>query len=156
MDSHVHDTDGEQPGLNAFGKLVTKFLQYGSNASNNLQNTFTSLTPKQWLRLIAIVGGYMLLRPYLMKWGIKSAVKNLEEEDAREKEKATITPNELRGAYEQIEEQDQEDLGDGTSTDWGSKARVRQRTVLKQMLEAEERKRQQEDSDEDIKEYLED
>mgnify|MGYP005989405237 CR=1 FL=1 len=156
MDSPVQDVNGEQPGLNAFGKFVTKFLQYGSNASNNLQDTFSSLTPKQWLRLIAIVGGYMLLRPYLMKWGIKSAVKNLEEEDAKEKEKAKITPNELRGAYDLIEEQDEEDLGDGTSTDWGSKARVRQRTILKQMMEAEERKRREEDSDEDIKEYLED
>lgn len=98
----------------------------------------------------------MLLRPYLMQWGIKSAVKNLEEEDAKKKEKAAITPNELRGARQQLDDQDEEDLGDGTSTDWGSKARVRQRTVLKHMLEAEEKRRLEEESDEDIKEFLED
>lgn len=154
MDSSSDPMHGEQPELNAFGKLVTKLLQYGNNASNNLQDTFSNLTTQQWLRMVAIVGGYMLLRPYLMQWGIKGAVKNLEENEAREK--AAITPNELRGARQQLEEQEEEDMGDGTSTDWGTKARLRQRTVLKQMMEAEEKKRQEEDSDEDIQEFLED
>ncbi|KAH6892092.1 trafficking PGA2-domain-containing protein [Thelonectria olida] len=149
--------DNEQVELNALGKFVAQFLQYGANASNNLSSTFTSLDTKGWLRLIMIVGGYMLLRPYIMKLSTKVAVKKMEEQDAKEKAeaeaKAQISPNELRGIAEQEPELDPE--GDGTGADWGQRARVRQRVMLKDMLEAEEQRRLDEESDKELDDLLE-
>ncbi|RSL57886.1 hypothetical protein CEP54_008041 [Fusarium duplospermum] len=149
----------EQPAqddieLNAFGKFTAQFLQYGANASNNLSNTFNNMTMQSWIRLVVIVGGYMLLRPYMMKFVTKGAVRKMEEEDEREQRKAQISPNELRGLVEEEPEIDEE--GDGTGADWGQKARVRQRTMLKNMLEAEEQRRLEEEEDKDIADLLED
>ncbi|KAF4967174.1 hypothetical protein FSARC_5246 [Fusarium sarcochroum] len=145
---------GEQVELNSFGKFTAQFLQYGANASNNLSNAFESMDTKAWLRLVVIVGGYMLLRPIFMKIVTKGAVRKMEEEDEREKRKAQISPNELRGLAE--DEPDIDEEGDGTGADWGQKARVRQRTMLKDMLEAEERRREEEEDDKDIADLLED
>ncbi|KAG9505994.1 hypothetical protein J7337_002968 [Fusarium musae] len=145
---------GEEPELNAFGKLTAQFLQYGANASNNISNAFDNMDTKAWLRLTVVVGGYMLLRPLFLKFVTKGAVQRMEDEDAREKRKAQISPNELRGLVEDEPEIDEE--GDGTGADWGQKARVRQRTMLKDLLEAEERRREEEEDDKDIADLLED
>lgn len=149
----------EQPAqddieLNPLGKFAAQFLQYGANASNNLSNTFNNMTMQSWIRLVVIVGGYMLLRPYMMKFVTKGAVKKMEEQDEREQRKAQISPNELRGLVEEEPEIDEQ--GDGTGADWGQKARVRQRTMLKNMLEAEEQRRLEEEEDKDIADLLED
>jgi hypothetical protein len=145
---------GEQVELNAFGKFTAQFLQYGANASNNISTAFDSMDTKAWLRLTVIVGGYMLLRPLALKFITKGAVAKMEDADEQEKRKAQISPNELRGLAE--DEPDIDAEGDGTGTDWGQKARVRQRTMLKEMLEAEERRREEEEDDKDIADLLED
>ncbi|KAM0243133.1 hypothetical protein ACHAP5_006852 [Fusarium lateritium] len=145
---------GEQVELNAFGKFTAQFLQYGANASNNISTAFDSMDTKAWIRLTVIVGGYMLLRPLALKFITKGAVQKMEDADEQEKHKAQISPNELRGLAE--DEPDIDVEGDGTGADWGQKARVRQRTMLKDMLEAEERRREEEEDDKDIADLLED
>lgn len=156
MDPLMEDTN-DAPQLNILGQATAKLLEYGNNATNNIQDTFTNMTIQGWLRLTAIVGGYLLLRPWILKLSVKTAVSKLEEEDEREKAKAALTPNELRGAKQQLEEHLEDDSGDGTGADWGQRARVRQRTLLKEMLEAEEQRRMEEQEDDrDIAEYLED
>lgn len=156
----MEDTKADTPSLNILGQVAAKAFQFGNNASNNLQETFSRMTIHHWLRLTVIVGGYMLLRPYLMKWSVKKAVRNLEEADEKEKAEAaavSMTPNELRGAKALLNEQlETEDGGDGTGADWGQKARVRQRVLLKQMLEQEEQRRMEDEDDKDIAEFLED
>ncbi|UNI18982.1 hypothetical protein JDV02_005208 [Purpureocillium takamizusanense] len=153
-------TGADKPELNALGKLAVRVAEYGQNATNNISNSFSSLTTQGWIRLIVIVGGYMLLRPHLMKFVTKGAVKKMEEDDARSREKdaaeAEITPNEFRGIKEKLMVQAEEDEGDGTGADWGQKARVRQRQMLKDLLEEEERRRAAENEDADIQEFLED
>lgn len=160
MDPLMEDTNSEAPSLNLLGQATAKLLEYGNNASNNLQDTFTKMTIHSWLRLVVIVGGYMLLRPYVVKLGVKTAVSKLEEQDEKEKaaeKAAAMTPNELRGAKKQLEEHLDDDAADGTGADWGQRARVRQRTLLKEMLEAEEQRRlEEQEDDNDIAEYLED
>lgn len=148
--------DDEQVELNALGKFMAQFLQYGANATNNLSSTFSSMDTKSWLRLVMIVGGYMLLRPYLLKLSTKVAMKKMEEQEQKDKAaaKAQISPNELRGIYEEEPEVDAE--GDGTGADWGQKARVRQRVMLKQMIEQEEQRRLEEESDKELDDLLED
>ena len=153
-------TDAGKPELNALGKLVARFAEYGHNATNNLSSSFSSMTTQGWIRLIVIVGGYMLLRPHLMKFATKGAVKKMEEEDAKSREQddaqAEISPNEFRGIKEKLMVHAEEDEGDGTGADWGQKARVRQRQMLKDLLEEEERRRAAENEDADIQEFLED
>ncbi|KAM3435817.1 hypothetical protein MY4824_004664 [Beauveria thailandica] len=158
MDPLVDDQNADVPSLNLLGQATARLFEYGNNASNNLQDTFSKMTIHGWLRLTVIVGGYLLLRPYLMKLSVKTAVSKMEEEEERERAKAAaMTPNELRGAKQQLEEHLEDDSGDGTGADWGQRARVRQRTMLKEMLEAEEQRRMEEQEDDrDIAEYLED
>lgn len=152
------DNQQQQPELNALGKLVARVVEYGHNASNNLQDSFSNLSLQSWIRLIVIVGGYMLLRPYVMKLATKTAVRKLEEEDAKSrsavKAEPQLTPNEFRGIKEKLYEMPDE--GDGTGADWGSKARTRQRQMLKDLLDEEERRRAAENEDADIQEFLED
>lgn len=152
--------ESNQPGLSVLGNLAGRFAEYGHNASNNLSNAFTDMSLQSWIRLIVIVGGYMLLRPYVMKLGSKFAVKKLEEEDAKTKTNDKIdpdmTPNEFRGIKQKLYHAEDEDEGDGTGADWGQKARTRQRQMLKDLLEEEERRRAAEHEDADIQEFLED
>ena len=148
--------DAERPELNLFGQATAQFLQYGANATNNLSNAFNSMTVHNWLRLVVVVGGYLLLRPLALKFITKGAVKKMEEQDEKEKAeaKAKISPNQLRGEFSDGEEDDEEEEGAASGASWGQKARVRQRVMLKQMMEAEERRKQEEEDDKDIEEFL--
>lgn len=156
MASQTQQPEMGEVSLNPLGQFVLMVAQYGQNATNNISEAVTTMTLNSWLRLIVIVGGYMLLRPRALTFITRGAVKKMEEEDEREKARAQITPNELRGAKMQLQDQEDEDVGDGTGADWGQKARLRQREVLKQMLEAEERRREEEEEDKDIADLLED
>lgn len=153
-EAHQLEPELQADALNPLGKLILKFAQYGQNASNNVSSAVTNMTVQGWLRLVVVVGGYMLMRPYALKWIAKGTVKRMEEEDAKEKAKAKISPNELRGVKQQLESHEEEEEGDGTGADWGQRARIRQREVLKQMIEAEERRREEEEEDKDIQEFL--
>lgn len=157
MASQTGNEQAGQPQLNDFGKVAHRFLQYGQNATNNLSNVFNDMTIQQWIRLIIIVGGYMLLRPYAVKYLGKKKIAEWEEED---RQKAEITPNQLRGEHGPVEIGDTDDEGEGTASDWGHGARLRQRKMLKQLLEANEQRKQEEaeadEDDRDIEEFLED
>ncbi|POR37024.1 PGA2-like protein [Tolypocladium paradoxum] len=158
MDQQTHQPEANKPELDVLGKLASRFAEYGHNASNNLSDAFTNMTLQSWIRLVVIVGGYMLLRPYIMKLGSKNFVNRMEEEDAKSKAKDKIdpdmTPNEFRGIKEKLYQAEAE--SDGTGADWGQKARARQRQMLKDLLEEEERRRAAENEDADIQEFLED
>ncbi|KAM4056139.1 protein trafficking PGA2 domain-containing protein [Hirsutella rhossiliensis] len=137
--------------------MVARLAEYGHNATDNINDAFTNMTLQSWIRLTVIVGGYMLLRPYIMKLSTKFAVKKLEEDaksQSKEKADPTMTPNEFRGIKEKLYEA--QDEVDGSGADWGSNARLRQRQMLKDLLEEEERRRAAENEDADIQEFLED
>ncbi|KYK58674.1 hypothetical protein DCS_05691 [Drechmeria coniospora] len=158
MDQQTQAQDAD--GKSLLEQLMARLSMYGNNASNNMSNAFASMSLQSWIRLTVIVGGYLLLRPYFMKWAGKHAVNTMEEEDAKSRGKsstdADITPNEFRGIKEKLQAAELGDEGDGTGADWGRKARLRQRQLLKDMLEEEERRRAAENEDADIQEFLED
>jgi hypothetical protein len=146
-----------QDQLNDFGKLAYQFVKYGQNATNNLSNVFNEMTPKQWIRLVVIVGAYLLIRPYVLKHATKKSVERMERENKeREEKSAAISPNELRDGKKRIEEVDSDDEGESSTTDWGAKARTRQRTLVKKLMQADEQRRQDEEDDKDIADLLED
>lgn len=158
MDSQSYqpypDDDGQSQSI--LGQLS----QFGQNASNNIQKSFTDMSTQGWLRLIMVVCTYLLIRPHIIKYSTKHAVKKLEEQDVKDKEfakeqVAKMSPNDLRGLGAVEEDVDADEGADGSKADWGSKARVRQRKVLRKILEAEEQRRYEEESDEDVRDLLE-
>ncbi|KAI1651675.1 DUF1531-domain-containing protein [Daldinia loculata] len=127
--------------------------------SNNIAESFTSMTAKEWIRLVIIVGAYALLRPYIIKLGAKHQEKQLEKQFAEEEAKqAEISPNQLRGEVGIPEDSDDdEEQAETTASDWGKKARKRQRNMIKKLLDAEEKRLQElqeDEEDKDIEQYL--
>ncbi|EOA90808.1 uncharacterized protein SETTUDRAFT_45111 [Exserohilum turcica Et28A] len=47
---------------------------------NNSIKSFEEMTAQRWLRIIAIVGGYLLIRPYLLNAAAKNQKKQLDKE----------------------------------------------------------------------------
>jgi hypothetical protein len=134
-------------------KLVTLIAD---RTTNNVSSSLTNMTAQQWIRLVAIVGAYALLRPYVIKMGAKYQEKQFEKD--QKEELAQITPNQLRGELDIPEDSDdEEEQGETTAADWGKKARKRQRNMIKQLLDAEEKRLQEtldEQEDKDIEEFL--
>jgi hypothetical protein len=134
-------------------KLVTLITD---RTTSNMSASFDSMTAQQWIRLVAIVGAYALLRPYVIKMGAKYQVKQFEKD--QQEDTTQISPNQLRGELgipEDSEDDDEEP--ETTGADWGKKARKRQRNMIKQLLDAEEKRLQEtldEQEDKDIEEFL--
>lgn len=141
--------------------------------TRNLRGTLEGMSPEKWIRIVIIVGTYMLVRPYLLKLGGKAQMNQHEKEaaeaEAEAEAQAKMSPNELRGHKIQIPEDsddsDAEGEGEGkkssstssSATEWGKKARRRQRTMVKKLLDAEEKRLQElqeDDEDKDIEEFL--
>jgi hypothetical protein len=129
--------------------------------TTNLKTTLDSMTPEKWIRIIIIAGAYALLRPYIIKLGAKAQMRAHEAEEAEST--AEITPNQLRGQIDIPEDSDDEGADTGektaavTATEWGKKARRRQRNVIKKLIDAEEerlRQLQEDEEDKDIEEFL--
>ena len=90
-----------------------------------------------WLRLVIIIGGYILLRPILIRFGARIQRKQLEKEEKS-------TSNEGVAKEKKLDMKAKDDL------QWGAKARIRQRKVNERQIQDGE----QSDSDE-IDEFLE-
>ncbi|KAK4043474.1 protein trafficking Pga2 [Parachaetomium inaequale] len=133
----------------------------GNRFATNIRGSFTNLTPEGLVRIVIIAGAYMLLRPYLVKLGMRAQMQAHEEEEARAEaeHKAKISANELRGHVDIPDNTDDEEeaTAEASGPDWGKKARRRQRDMIKKLLEAEEqrlRENQEELEDKDIEEFL--
>jgi hypothetical protein len=149
------------------GVLNLLYIAY-ERFTRNLRGTLEGMSPEKWIRIVIIVGTYMLIRPYLLKLGGKAQMNQHEKEaaeaEAEAEAKAKMSPNELRGHKIQIpEDSDDSDAeGEGqaqksSATDWGKKARRRQRTMVKKLLDAEEKRLQElqeDEEDKDIEEFL--
>ncbi|KAK9775543.1 putative Protein trafficking Pga2 [Seiridium cardinale] len=133
----------------------------GERFATNLGASFSTMTLKHWIRLVMIVGTYLLVRPYMVKLGAKYQEKQFEKV-AEADSAAAISPNQLRGQVDipeesDDEEQDLEATAATTSSDWGKKARKRQRVMLKKLIDAEEKRLeelQEDEEDKDIEQYL--
>jgi hypothetical protein len=140
-----------------------------SNFSYNLSHTFTDTSLKQWIRIVTIVGAYLIIRPWLVKLGARQQQKQ-HERDAADIS-AEIHPNDLRGgrktedkgkiALPGVDDDSSDEEGEATGAEkganWGKKARKRQRKYLREVMEAEEKRREAEqeaESDKEIEQYL--
>ncbi|ROW06034.1 hypothetical protein VMCG_04504 [Cytospora schulzeri] len=147
--------------LNFFYVIYERFTR-------NLRGSLEGMSPEKWIRIVIVVGAYVLIRPYILKIGGKVQMAQHEKEAAaakaeeEAKARAKMSPNELRGHTIQLpgESDDsdaEEEAGQASATEWGKKARRRQRTMIKKILSAEEkrlRELQEDDEDKDIQEFL--
>lgn len=136
----------------------------GDNAVNNLRSTFTDLSLKKAIRLCIIVFVYLMIRPYLVKWAGVQQMEQHEREEAETKAErervAAMSPNDVRGlkVAAEIPGTDDDLAAESSATDWGSKARKRQREVLRKLVDANEKRLEEQmgdDEDKDIEEFLE-
>jgi hypothetical protein len=129
------------------------FGYYANNFQRNLIHGFDSLDLVSWIRLIAVLGAYILLRPYLEKAIIKKQTteheKELDPDEVAKISKAKISPNNLRGLTEPEEDSDDE-KADVPEPNWGKKARKRQRQIERKIMEAEEKIRKEQDENDDV------
>ena len=141
---------------------VQEYLQlWAGNFQRNVGEAVYNMTPEKYIRIIVMVGAYLLLRPYIMKLGSRLQTKEHEKEvDLNEMAApAKISPNSLRGQVEVPDDSDEEEAVEGqvTGADWGKKARRRQRQMVRRILEADEklrREQQEDEEDKDIEEFL--
>ena len=155
----------------AYGQLQ----RWAEGLASGLATTAAALTLHDYVRLVAIAGGYCLLRPYLLQLAGRFQAKDHERELDPAKmghsSAAAVSPNSLRGLVEvpddseEEDEQDDEDENEsrgagsamGAAADWGRAARRRQRRMLRTLLAADEKRQAAEaetDSDKDIEEFL--
>ncbi|TVY86392.1 PGA2--like protein [Lachnellula willkommii] len=124
-----------------------------TNVPTHLIHSVDNMTLKNWIRLVAIVGTYMLIRPYFIKLSARQQEKQFEKIDAETTASmAKIQPNALRdskGSAVEIQESDSEGEADG-APQWGKKAKVRQRKVVKRIQEAIEEKGREDDESNSI------
>lgn len=149
------------------GTIVDILKFWGNNLRTNFRNMFLNTSTEQYLQLVIIVGAYLLIRPYLLKYAEKTQAKQYEKElknGESNTAKAKISPNSLRGKVEVPDDTDEEDDNETSGANWGKKARRRQRKYVKKILSEEEQRLEEEDRlakeiedalDEDIKELLE-
>lgn len=99
------------------------------------------------------------MRPYLVKLGGRFQASDHERElDDTEVLSAAVSPNFLRGQIDVPDDSEsEEEVGGPSDTNWGRKARRRQRRIIKSTVEAEEKLRAEKDeadSDKEIEEFL--
>jgi hypothetical protein len=90
-----------------------------------------------WIRLVIIVGGYILLRPLLVRYAASQQQRNLEKEDANV-------------STEGVSKEKEQDKKARKDLQWGAGARIRQRKAAEGQLQGGE-----DTDDEDLKELLE-
>jgi hypothetical protein len=117
--------------MDAVDTVVESVRYYVLNFAHNVHNIFTDMDATRWIRLIAAVGAYLLLRPYLMSWGEKLQKKRFDKEmeSSKNGSRAKISPNELRGHVEaKGEKKEGGVVGVVTEAAGGRKTRRRQTT----------------------------
>jgi hypothetical protein len=148
---------------------ISGYVNQGiDNFKRNAVN-FGSMSMKEWLRIITIVGAYLLIRPYFAKWAENVQARQHEKElhpaemaAAAKPEKTAISANSLRGQVQlPVESDSEEETAEGkpSGANWGKKARRRQRAMIRRIIEQDEKLRREmveydDDEDKDIEQYL--
>jgi hypothetical protein len=95
---------------------------------NNSIASFEGMTPQRWIRIIVIIGGYMLIRPYLLGFAAKrqKAQFEAEAEELGLERDAGPNANSLRGGKDKKPSGGGKVLGEIKDDDSG-KGKARQR-----------------------------
>ncbi|KHJ31601.1 putative trafficking pga2 [Erysiphe necator] len=106
--------------------------QGGDNFVRNVTGMWDGMRPRDYIRIVVIVGAYLLIRPYLLKLAAKVQAKEFAKHNPSiciPSEKGKLSPNDLRdGSQMKVKNDDAENesLGIVSGSGWGEKARRRQ------------------------------
>jgi hypothetical protein len=149
---------GQQPPQDTLSSIISRLRTYWSNLTTQTHSAFQRMEPKDYIRLVVIMCAYaLIIRPLLLKLGAKYQ----QQQHDRDEKEGKLGPNDLRekiaipGVDSDTESDEEEGKADTVKGEWGRKARVRQRRVVRRALEVKEQLGL-EDDDEDIKEFLRD
>lgn len=145
--------------MDALQAVIDLLTIWGGNFKRNLFGMWTGMDATRWLRLIAVVGVYMVFRNFI--------VKKAEAKQAREHAKTMgevtgkIPANTLRAgttgkkvSFEESSEEGEEDATKATGLEWGKKAKKRQKQLAKKQLELDELKRKEAEGDAEDKDIM--
>ncbi|ODQ64517.1 hypothetical protein NADFUDRAFT_47190 [Nadsonia fulvescens var. elongata DSM 6958] len=108
-------------------------------------NVFNSMSLKDFIRLCAVVFGYMLLRPRLLEFAKKVQTRKQNEASEHEKE---ATKTAVLKEYDTL----------ATGNDWGWGKKAQTRLASEKLIQESKFRKQAEieemDSDEEIEEFL--
>jgi hypothetical protein len=150
-----------------YTEATTALITWKGNFVRNTSASFSRMTLQNWIRLVIIVCTYALIRPYILKLGARVQQSYLEKE-AKESDEAwaALHPNDLRDGRRRVEIPGVDDGDEGVDgmgevageKEWGRKARLRQRKIVRKAMEIHEANltRTGEESDKDIEDLLED
>ncbi|KAL9038465.1 MAG: hypothetical protein Q9214_005268, partial [Letrouitia sp. 1 TL-2023] len=122
-------------------------LEWFQQIPRNTQTSVQRLGPTEWIRLIAIVIGYLIIRPYLMRLA--------ERKQTAEYEKAAnshpqVTPNVRRGRGGDVGRDDEDEEAKSTASYFSSKkARKRQKQAMGKVVNPNVKGMEDSDDDED-------
>lgn len=158
-------TTPPKPAYTPFSEIdyIGELKQLWENTKNAPQNlrtntvaSFTNVTATGYIRLVAIVGAYILLRPFLIKLGARMQGLDLDAANAARVPTGKLSANALRGGPIKEESESEEEV-EASGADWGKKARKRQRQLEKKTRqEAEKRlaEEQEELEDKELEAFL--
>ncbi|KAF2424393.1 DUF1531-domain-containing protein [Tothia fuscella] len=147
------------------GKFYTQasssLSTWSGNFQRNTKSSFARMSTKNWIRLTVVVCAYILLRPHIMKIMAKVQAKQLQKMgDEDTAARAEMDANDLRGIVKipGVESDDDDEVEEVRENEWGRKARVRQRKVVRKAMERHEEMLSMvgHESDKDIEDLLED
>jgi len=129
---------------------------YG-NLTRNTSEAFTNLTAKNAIRLVIIVCAYaLIIRPVLVRIGARIQAKQHADAN-KENFLAQRTKRVAIPGVDSDSDEDEEGVkADVKAGEWGRKARLRQRGVVRRLLEEKEKRGLEDESDDEIKEFLHD
>jgi len=118
---------------------------------NNSVKSFGEMTLQRWIRIIAIIGAYLILRPYLLKGAASRQKKALN----KEAEELGLGPRSEPNANDFRDGKSSSTIKDESAkpAEWGQKAKKRQRKAAEKK-EQSAHEEQSAESDREIEQYL--
>ncbi|POS83851.1 hypothetical protein EPUL_005328 [Erysiphe pulchra] len=112
----------------------------GDNLVRNVTGMWDGMRPRDYIRIIVIVGAYLLIRPYLLKFAAKIQAKEYvkrNSEKNKQFETVKISPNDLRDGG-QTKANEAESVGTTSGAGWGDNAKKRQKNSETKSLKQQE------------------
>jgi hypothetical protein len=83
----------------SFNGLVANLVEWKDRLFNNSIKSWEEMTAQRWLRIVVIIGAYMLIRPYLLNHAETSRKRRADKEAAELglDVGTEMTPNDFRG-----------------------------------------------------------
>lgn len=143
------------PRFDSLSNISSLLKTWASNFQRNTSAAFTNLKPKDVIRIIIVLGAYILIiRPLLVRLGNRIQAKQLNQPSSN----ATSTTEQSKShvgvpGLDSDSESDDDSKGNLKTAEWGRKARLRQRRLVRKALELKD-EMVADESDEEIKEFL--